>query len=144
MKIEPGADRGSETVLLVEDQENVRAAASAILKRLGYKVLQADHADAALSLSERHDGPIHILLTDVLMPGMNGCALADCLQSARPGISIVYMSGYTDNKITSEAMKRPGAVFLQKPFTTATLSAKLRESLQFGHHAPSDRSADPV
>jgi PAS domain S-box-containing protein len=144
VKIGTGADRGGETVLLVEDQEDVRSAVAAILNSLGYEVLQAVNADAALSLSERNDGPIHILLTDVLMPGMNGCALADCLQSARPGISVVYMSGYTDNKITIEAMKRPRTVFLQKPFTKATLSAKLRESLQFGHRGQSGRAAGLV
>jgi two-component system cell cycle sensor histidine kinase/response regulator CckA len=71
---------------------------------------------------------------------MNGCELADILQSARPGINVVYMSGYTDNKITSEAMERPGAVFLQKPFTKATLSAKLRESLQLGYRVRSGRA----
>jgi PAS domain S-box-containing protein len=140
MKTGAGTDRGSETVLLVEDQDNVRVTASAVLKGLGYEVLQAANADAALSLSESHEGPIHVLLTDVLMPGMNGCELADILQSARPGINVVYMSGYTDNKITSEAMERPGAVFLQKPFTKATLSAKLRESLQLGYRVRSGRA----
>ena len=140
MKTGAGADRGCETVLLVEDQDNVRVTASAVLKGLGYEVLAAANADAALSLSESHEGPIHILLTDVLMPGMNGCALADILQSARPGINVVYMSGYTDNTITSEAMERPGAVFLQKPFTKATLSAKLRESLQLGYRVRSGRA----
>jgi PAS domain S-box-containing protein len=126
----PDEVRGNETVLLVEDQEQVRELSAVILKQFGYEVLKAANGDEALRLNERHPGPIHILLTDVLMPGMTGCALADRLVPLRPEMCIVYMSGYADGKIVNEAMQREGAVFLQKPFTPANLGTTLREALQ--------------
>jgi CheY-like chemotaxis protein len=128
--IHPDPVRGSETVLLVEDQEQVRELAAVILKELGYHVLEAANADDALLLGASHDGPIHVLLTDVLMPGMTGCALADRLRPARPEMNVIYMSGYADRETVDEAIQRPDALFLQKPFTSETLAVKIREALQ--------------
>jgi len=120
---------GTETVLLVEDVDTVRALAREILRLNGYTVIEARHAREALLLSEAHRGPVHLLLTDVMMPGMSGGELARRLREARPEARILYMSGYADDAIFRRALPGKEAAFLEKPFTAAALSRKVREVL---------------
>lgn len=131
---EPGAApaellRGSETVLLVEDDEMVRALAQAILERYGYHVLAARNVHDALHFVQGGAEQIHLLLTDTIMPGMNGPELAKQVQAIRPEIKVLYMSGYTDKVISCTAALEPGTAFLQKPFTPQTLTHKVHEVL---------------
>ena len=121
--------RGSETVLLVEDEDGVRQLAREYLETNGYTVLQAADGHAALELAGMHDGPIHLLMTDVVMPGISGRELAQRISKVRPDIKILYMSGYTDQAVVQHGILESGSVLLQKPFTMATLAAKLREIL---------------
>jgi PAS domain S-box-containing protein len=117
------ADRGTETVLLVEDEFGVRDLVARILKSAGYRVLPAANGGEALMICERFAGPIHLLVTDIIMPGMSGRELAGRLESMRPGLRVLYISGYTGH-----AMKQ-GAQFIQKPFTPRALTRKVREVL---------------
>jgi PAS domain S-box-containing protein len=131
---EPGAApaallRGSETVLLVEDEEMVRALAQAILERYGYRVLAARNVQDALRFAQESQEPIHLLLTDTIMPVMNGPELAKQFRSIRPETKVLFMSGYTDKVIAYTAALEPGTAFLQKPFTPETLTGKVREAL---------------
>jgi two-component system cell cycle sensor histidine kinase/response regulator CckA len=121
--------RGSEVVLLVEDETGVRELARQYLEMSGYTVLEAEDGHTALELAGMHAGPIHLLLTDVVMPGISGRELADRVAAIRPGIKIVYMSGYTDQSVIHHGILEGDAVLLQKPFTLAALAAKLREIL---------------
>jgi two-component system, cell cycle sensor histidine kinase and response regulator CckA len=121
--------RGSETILLVEDEEMVRALAQAILERSGYTVLATKHVHDALSFAQDGTRAIHLLLTDTIMPGMNGPQLAQQVLAIRPGIKVLYMSGYTDKAFMSTTAWEPGSAFLQKPFTPQTLAHKVREIL---------------
>jgi CheY-like chemotaxis protein len=119
---------GSETVLLTEDDKALRVLAREILQLQGYTVLEARDADQALRISKSHEGPIHLLLTDVVMPGMNGRELAKRLTSARSNVRVLLMSGYAD-PIAAHGSPVPGASFLQKPFTPDGLTRKVREAL---------------
>ncbi len=121
--------RGIETVLLVEDEDAVRDLARDILQARGYTVLEARHGAEALRISGQHPGPIHLMLTDVVMPEMTGRVLADRLAALRPETKVLYMSGYTDNAVVHHGVLDPGTVFLQKPFTGAVLARKVREIL---------------
>jgi two-component system cell cycle sensor histidine kinase/response regulator CckA len=121
--------RGSETVLLVEDDEPLRTLAREILSLQGYTVLDAISPSEALRLADVHPGPIHLLLTDVVMPQMNGRQVADRLLAARPGLKVLFMSGYADAAIVEHGVLEPGTHFLQKPFTPDGLSRKIREAL---------------
>jgi signal transduction histidine kinase/ActR/RegA family two-component response regulator len=123
------AAQGRETVLLVEDEAAVRELLRDIVEANGYTVLEARDASEALEVSERYSGPIHLLLTDVVMPGMSGRQLADDLTKLRPGMMVLYMSGYTDHAIVHHGVLDADAVFLQKPFTADALTGKLREIL---------------
>src|SRR2546430_7241139 len=115
--IEPGGlPRGTETVLLVEDEPSFRALARALLEMLGYSVLESQDVSDALRIAEQHTGTIHLLITDVVMPRMNGRTLAKAVQGFRPDIKVLYMSGYTDNVIIHEGILDPGTPFLQKSF----------------------------
>jgi signal transduction histidine kinase/CheY-like chemotaxis protein len=118
-----------ETVLLVEDQDDVRNLSLRILEREGYVVLAAASGQAALTLATSHDGRIHLLLTDVVMPGLSGREVAEQLAALRPGIRVLFMSGYTDNVIAQRGVLDPGMAFLSKPFTPETLAAKVRDVL---------------
>ena len=118
-----------ETVLLVEDQDDVRNLSLRILEREGYVVLSAASGQAALTLATSHDGRIHLLLTDVVMPGLSGREVAEQLAALRPGIRVLFMSGYTDNVIAQRGVLDPGMAFLSKPFTPETLAAKVRDVL---------------
>ncbi len=128
---EPSASaRGSEMVLAVEDDEMVRALIRRMLETRGYTVLLASHGDEALRLLERHPGRVDLLMTDVVMPGMSGRDLADRVAELRPGIKVLYLSGYTDDAIVRHGVLEPGIAFLQKPFTADALARKVREVLR--------------
>ncbi len=118
-----------ETILLVEDEDTVRDLARDVLGARGYTVVEARDAAEALELCERHRGQIHLLLTDVVMPGITGRDLADRLAVLRPAIKVLYMSGYTDNAVVHHGVLDPGTEFLQKPFTPGVLAQKVREVL---------------
>jgi len=121
--------RGTETVLLVEDAAAVRAVTRHVLERQGYAVLEASHGAAALELAANHAGPIHLLLTDVIMPGLSGRQVADRLTALRPDTQVLYASGYTDDAVVRHGVLESGIAYLQKPFTTESLARKVREVL---------------
>jgi CheY-like chemotaxis protein len=123
------AAMGTETVLLVEDEIGVRQLARAILKHHGYRVLEAADAKEAIRLAQQERGPIHVLLTDVIMPLMSGRELVEQIKSLRKDIRIVYMSGYTDDVLAYRGDLGSDINFLQKPFAPETLAKKVREAL---------------
>lgn len=120
---------GDETVLLVEDEESVRTLACAILKRLGYVVLSAGNGTDALHIARSYSGPIAVLLTDVVMPGMNGRELAERVCELRPATKVLYASGYTENLIVHQGVVDEGMHFIGKPYSVQSLALKLREVL---------------
>ena len=120
---------GSETVLVVEDEEKVRTLTVEILGRQGYRVLDASQGEDALAISEKHKGPIHLFLVDVVMPGISGTELAKHLTSLHPETRILYMSGYTDDVIVHHGVLEKGVNYIQKPFTIDELTRKVREVL---------------
>jgi PAS domain S-box-containing protein len=122
-------DPGHETILLVEDEENLRRLARQSLENQGYKVIDAPDGATAIQISQAHQGPIHLLLTDVIMPGMNGRELANKVAPTRPEMRVLYMSGYTENHIGHNGTLDEGITLLQKPFTLPALKAKVREML---------------
>lgn len=122
--------RGSETVLLVEDEEQVRTVAANILRRAGYNVLEARGAGEAILIEEQHPVRIHLLLTDLVMPKMNGRDLAERIQRRRPEVRTLFMSGYTDNAVVTNALLDSDVAFLQKPFTPQSLERKVRQVLE--------------
>jgi len=128
-KLATGTASGTETVLLVEDEELVRHLVRDILKQNGYSVLEAHHGTEALRVALQHSGPIHLLLTDIVMPQMGGRVLAERVRTFRPAIRILYISGYVDDATIQEGVTNPGTTFLQKPFTVETLTSKVRELL---------------
>ena len=119
--------RGSETILLVEDEGALRTLVHGVLESSGYNVLQARDGDDAMRVSEQHKGPIHLLLTDVVMPGMGGRDLADHLAPFHRSMKVLYISGYTDDAIVHQGVLEPGTNFLQKPFRPDVLVQKVRE-----------------
>lgn len=123
---------GSEAILLVEDDDRVRALSCEILQEHGYTVLEARHAEDAIDISQRYHGAIHLLLTGVVMPGMGGRELATRLRPGRPPMRILYMSGYTADVIVHHGVLDGSEAFLPKPLTPGTLLAKVRETLAGG------------
>ncbi len=121
--------RGAETVLLVEDADALRKLAHALLEQNGYHVLAAENGAAALKIAELKREPIHLLLTDVIMPGMNGRVLAERLAPLQAGLKVLYMSGYTDSAIADQGVLETGTYLLHKPFTEEALIQKVREVL---------------
>jgi two-component system cell cycle sensor histidine kinase/response regulator CckA len=121
--------RGTETVLLVEDAAAVRAVARQALTRQGYTVLEAADGTAALQIAASHRGPIHLLLTDVVMPGLSGRQLSDQLALLRPDTKVLYTSGYTDDAVVRHGVLESGIAYLQKPFSVDGLARKVREVL---------------
>ncbi len=121
---------GSGTVLIVEDNEGLRKLAQEVLQNYGYRVLDAENGEDALRASQEHNGPIHLLLTDVVMPKMGGKKLAERLQPLYPRMKVIYMSGYTDNAIVHHGVLAQELNFLEKPFTPEGLGRKVREALE--------------
>jgi two-component system, cell cycle sensor histidine kinase and response regulator CckA len=121
--------RGKETVLVVEDEEAVRALTRHILQQSGYTVLAAASGEAAIRMAEAHRGGIHLLVTDVVMPHMSGRELADRLAATRPETKVLYLSGYTDDAIIRHGVQEADTVLLQKPFDPGTLARKVRQVL---------------
>jgi signal transduction histidine kinase/CheY-like chemotaxis protein len=121
--------RGSETILLVEDESSVRGMCRTILRALGYTVLEAVSGDEALEVARSYTGVIHLVVTDVIMPGMSGSVLWDRLRELRRDSKVLFMSGYTDDAIASHGVLDPGIAFLQKPFTPQGLAEKVRDVL---------------
>jgi PAS domain S-box-containing protein len=126
--------RGSETILVVEDDKEVRNLTVRILKRQGYTVLDGSYGDEAFSVCRQHKGPIHLLLTDVVMPGMDGRALSESLSQLHPEMKVLYMSGYTDDAIVHHGVMEKGMNYIQKPFTVNGLTKKVRELLDKSRH----------
>ncbi|MBP2675783.1 MAG: sensor hybrid histidine kinase, partial [Deltaproteobacteria bacterium] len=120
---------GTETILLVEDEEQILSLAARILENQGYRVLAAGTPEAALQLAERHDGEIRLLLTDVVMPGMNGRDLQRRIEALRPGIRTLFMSGYTEDAVVHRGILDKGVFFVPKPFTVRLLAEKVRSVL---------------
>jgi hypothetical protein len=121
--------RGTETVLVAEDVTAVRAVTREMLKRYGYTVLEAADGASALEVAASVKGPIHLLLTDVVMPDLNGRDLAARLHAARPEMKVLFMSGYTDDAVVRHGILQQGIAYLQKPFTPASLAQKVRRVL---------------
>ncbi|MGB6885605.1 MAG: response regulator, partial [Candidatus Acidiferrum sp.] len=124
--------RGSETVLLVEDSEPLRKLVKTFLDSAGYQVFSAESGEAALEVSTRIGRPLDLLLTDVVMPGMNGRLLAEHLIPRHRGMKVLYMSGYTDSFIAGHGVLEPGTHLLHKPFTEEVFLQKVREVLDGG------------
>ena len=124
-----GPGIGAETILLVEDEAGVRSVAREVLEMEGYNVLEAEDGVKGLQLAMTHQGPIHLLLSDVVMPGMSGRDLAERLSVQRPGIRVLFISGYTDDTVVRRGVRDAKVAFLQKPFTLENLAQKVREVL---------------
>ncbi len=124
--------RGTETVLLAEDEDSVRALARKLLQASGYTVLEAQTGGEALQLCERHSGPIHLLVSDVIMPGLNGRQLADRIAARRSGIKVLFVSGYSDEVLGQKGLLEAGTTLLKKPFTAAALARTVRQVLDGG------------
>jgi len=123
------SEPGTETILLVEDEANLRYLARQFLEKQGYRVIDAADGAVAMQIAVAHEGMIHLLLTDVIMPGMNGRELAQRISEIRPNVKILYMSGYTENVIGRNGTLDAGVRLLQKPFTLRDLKSKVREVL---------------
>ena len=124
--------KGSETVLIVEDDDRLRHLAQKILQQYGYRALEAQDGDEALKVCEAHESPIHLLLTDVVMPGKSGREVAENIQLLWPDTKVIYMSGYLDNTIACHGILASGLNFLEKPFSPKGLARKVREVLDRG------------
>jgi two-component system, cell cycle sensor histidine kinase and response regulator CckA len=130
--------KGAETILVAEDEDGVRHIVTQMLREQGYTVLPANGGAEALQIAQSHDGPLQLLVSDVVMPRMNGPELAHRLRDLRPEIRVLFVSGYTDGEIVREGELEPGTDFLQKPFTREQLANKVREVLRPGHVAGED------
>jgi CheY-like chemotaxis protein len=121
--------KGRETVLVVEDEGSVRELVEKVLTGKGYRVLTASDGNEGLRVAEGHPDPIHMVLTDVVMPGMGGRELASRLEAARNGMKVLFMSGYSEKAVSRHGILEDGLAFLQKPFSSETLLRKVRETL---------------
>ncbi len=138
LEVTASVAQGTETILLAEDERSVRAITRDMLVRHGYRVLEAASSDEALRICRTFDGRIDLLVTDVVMPGVNGRDLATALMQERPGLKVLFMSGYTDDAITQRGVQSESIEFLSKPFTPEGLNAKVRKIL-----AHNDQEAEP-
>ncbi|HEV8581462.1 MAG TPA: response regulator, partial [Thermoanaerobaculia bacterium] len=131
-KSSPGSleiPRGHETVLLVEDETAVRTLSRLVLQSRGYTVLEARDGQEGVWVAQQHQGPIQLLVTDLVMPRMGGRQLADLLQQTRPSVRVLFTSGYTDESLLRQGGLEAGVAFLQKPFNSINLVRKVREVL---------------
>ncbi len=124
--------QGSETILLVEDEDPVRTLVLGVLRSRGYQMLEASRGDDALKICQRYPGPINLVITDVVMPHMNGRELAKRLRDSHPEAKVLYVSGYTDDAVVQHGILEEGAAYLQKPFTPEGIVGKVRELLHAG------------
>lgn len=139
---ETEALQGSETILLAEDSESLREMAQEYLESIGYRVLSAVSGEKALQRAKDFQGPIHLLLTDVVMPEMSGPELANHMTSLRPGVKIIFTSGYTDDAITRQGILDPKVAFIQKPYRPKALAKKVRQVLNGGPvEVPAEKEA---
>jgi CheY-like chemotaxis protein len=122
----PTPSRGSETILLVEDEPSLRAIAREVLEDHGYRIVEAGGGLEALDIAEHHHEPIDLLVTDVVMPRMNGRVLAEKLRQARPSLKVLYMSGYTADVIAHSGILESGTFLIEKPFTAVALLGRVR------------------
>ncbi|HEU4526123.1 MAG TPA: response regulator [Gemmatimonadales bacterium] len=125
----PERPSGGYTILVVDDEEAVRRLASRMITWMGNQVLEARHAREALATIEEHNGPIHLVVTDIKMPGMNGRELGRIIEQRWPGMPILYMSGFA-SEVFRDGLLEPGAPFLAKPFTQDDLAARVRSMLE--------------
>jgi two-component system cell cycle sensor histidine kinase/response regulator CckA len=123
------AQRGNETILVVEDEQSVRSFTVAALERYGYHVIEACDGDEAIAVAQQHSGRIQLLLTDVIMPGMNGKVLSERLKESYPDLKVLLTSGYTADAFADRGVIDPGDVLLRKPFAQQELAVKVREVL---------------
>jgi PAS domain S-box-containing protein len=126
----PRPSKGWQTILLVEDEASLRGLARELLEEHGYRVIEATGPNEAIEIARRNPETIHLLVTDIVMPGMNGRALAETLVAARPALRVLYMSGYTDDVIAHSGVLAPGALLLEKPFTVLALIERVRLALR--------------
>ncbi|HWP37270.1 MAG TPA: response regulator, partial [Gemmatimonadales bacterium] len=134
---EPPRSRG-ETVLVAEDEKSIRELTVRVLERLGYRVLAAEDPSQAIELAEQYGAVIHLLITDVIMPGMNGRDLANRLKTLHPGLRTLYMSGYTADVIAHHGVLNEGVLFVQKPFSVHDIAVKVRVALDSQNKARRD------
>jgi two-component system cell cycle sensor histidine kinase/response regulator CckA len=142
-KLSPDEVRGDETVMLVEDEPLVKNLVGGVLRKSGYQVMEFVNGREALARAKRHSGLVHLLVTDVVMPGMSGIELARHLALGRPEMRVLFISGYTDDLVGRQGVLQPGRAFLAKPFTPDTLLRKVRMLLD-ASPAAADESAVPV
>jgi CheY-like chemotaxis protein len=121
-----------ETILVVEDEPAMRMVTRRLLENTGYRVLEAAGGEEALRMVSEHEGKIDLVLTDVVMPGISGAALAECLLASYPNLCVLYMSGYTDDQVIRHGLRHEQVHFLQKPFDAEQLGRRLREALGEG------------
>ncbi len=122
--------RGTETILVAEDEDGVRSLTREVLEKYGYTVLEAANGEEALIVAEHHRGRVDLLLSDVVMPRMGGPELAQALLQRRPDVKVLYRSGYTDHPMVRRGVVDAGVAFLQKPFTPTSLVSRIRELLE--------------
>jgi PAS domain S-box-containing protein len=127
--VQPSQFQGTETILVVEDEDVIRAMVCGVLKKSGYTVLEAKNGTEALLVAERYSSGIDLMISDVVMPSMGGGELVETLTASRPGIKVLFMSGYANNAIICNGVFTPNTAFLEKPFVPRTLSRKVREVL---------------
>jgi two-component system cell cycle sensor histidine kinase/response regulator CckA len=142
-KFETSDLHGSETVLVVEDEEALLKLARVAMERFGYDVLTASSGEEALGVCERHEGPIHLLLTDVVMPRIGGRELARLLEARYADVKVLYMSGYTDDAIVHHGMLEEGLEFIHKPFTAEAIVSKVRAVLDASGAGSGDEARSP-
>ena len=143
VKLSPDEARGDETVVLVEDEPLVKNLVGEVLRKRGYQVMEFVNGREALARTKRHGGVIHLLVTDVVMPGMSGIELARHLALGHPEMRVLFISGYTDDLVGRQGVLQPGRAFLQKPFTPDALLRKLRELLDAPVGGPDGSAAPP-
>ncbi|MDQ3674470.1 MAG: response regulator [Gemmatimonadota bacterium] len=119
-----------KTILLIDDEQSVRSIVMKILRRANYTVLEADGGESALALSESHAGKIDLVISDLYMPGLHGPAVAEKLSAARPGLKVLFISGYADNDVVGRTGVPAGSNFLQKPFSGQDLTAAVTAALR--------------